>query len=649
MVSDFHIHLGSVRRQACTLLIAVMFSMLCSVEALAQEIRTSISAQQMGLQNTIVYTVETQGAVQSISPPQSRDFEVVGQSTQTSVSFINGKSIRRLVASFELSPLKEGSLQTGAATIQLRDGTTSKTQSYAVTVKNDGRPPRRPPATPQVHPPGAPAWLQPTVPPKQSTNSGPFGEYPVLPPVATDELHTQQDLHISPDRPFILPFTNTVTPVKGEPFLVEYLFYEPSMSLGFEATDMDEPAFPNAWYKDVTEQRVAYNQRIVRVRAGGQIYNAQLIRSYMVVPLQDGRYTIPSLTLTISGRTFSGPVPSYDLASSKMNVNVAPLPNNNHAPPPNDNVGRYRLDATVNSKTARVGDTLELTLTVEGIGSPLKIQYPTIDWPALLRTHTPKDNTQTGVGPTGWITTKLERSVAFEAQSEGDFTIPAITLQWYDPWKQAWQSQSTDPIIIRIQGQQPASTSGPRASQEEHKEEETLPSLSWMDELPTADQIPEDWGMIARMRKMGEPWKGTPLYYLLFFLPIVVSLSLISSRLIKSWRRKTEDNRTQLQAKPRALKALRNCTHATADNFAEMNRITRNYLVATGIPGARGATLEELRSTLLAQKPQQDVDTLISLVERVENARYGGMASQDFKVLRGELIRWIQHDDRDEA
>lgn len=622
-------------------------SLLVHNYAYAQSISTDISSRNITTHERLTYTVEAEGRTRTVTPPSSPDFEIVGQSKQTSINFINGKTTRKLTVSYQLAPTRAGELSTGAATVEFKGGRSVDAEQYTIRVTDAGTPAPTPaPSQQRTHKTQQPTspWL-PRAPRRlKSPAAKEFGEYPPLPLPASDQLYTQEDWVSTSDRPFLLAFTNTRNAVVGEPFLVEYLYYEPLSALGFEAHDMDEPEFPNSWFKDISDVRLANQNRILRVRFQGQTYNVQIVRSYMVVPLKEGTFVVPPFHLTIAGYTFTQRMEPFQIQSPKMNVNVEGLPRKGRPPHSTDNVGRYHIRATLQPEEARVGDTIQLNLEVTGVGVPAHVQIPTVSLPEGLHLLSPTERSESHVNSIGWLETTKHKSISFQATQEGDYQIPAIPFHWYDPWENAWKSNETDPFTLRIHGvsaraQQPNDTESPS--------EENIPQV-WVRELLTGENIPDKKGMIAQMRQRGEPWRGTPLYFVLFSTPAAGFLVLTAFTRLRRRRRKTREQRVKLSAKGIARRALNRCSADALESYMQMDQIMRTYLRARGIPSTQGATYEELQHALTITRNAQSAAHLVELLQALEEARYGGSDPVRFHALRAKLLQWLKDDAPDD-
>lgn len=629
---------------AMAALATFILMMSVSLSAWARDIQVRVSADVITTRDVITYTVEATGDVRSIQPPNSDDFEIVGRSTQTSMSFINGHMSRTLVSAYQLAPRRAGVLSTGAAHVLLNTGRSVETESLRIQVSEAGP---RPGSTPQLPPPsvGRPPQPQtPTSPPRTSSRSlrspaaKEFGDYPPLGSPGSDQLITREDLRFDPKQPFILPFVSRPSVVIGEPFLVDYMYYAPITGLGFEAYDLSEPAFKDAWFKDISDTRQAFGPRVSNVQIGGVLFSAQLVRSYLVVPLKEGRFDVAPISVMVSGRSFSRRLEPVLTASPEMQIDVHALPEENRPTPASRSVGRYHFQATISPEEAQVGDTFQLNLEVFGIGVPSQIRLPDVELPANLRAFAPTESSRSVDSTTGWVESRLRRTLSFQATEEGDYVIPSIEFHWYDPWAAQWKTMRSDPLTFRVQG------INPHIEIEAENEAAKPLRVVWTQGLPSGDTTPEGIGFAAQLRRLDEPWRGSPLYYVLLAIPVLSAAFIVIAKAVRRRRRDSAASRAFQHAGHASLRELKAAKYRDETSFSYLDRTLRQYLRARAVPNAMGATLAELRQALLLTRSSTHVDALIPLLESLQNARFGGASEEQFHASRHALMDWLAQD-----
>lgn len=635
MVSASTAHL---RRLAATL-IAWLALLSFAPDAFAREISAVISAETIDVNERLTFIVNAEGDARAIVPPHAPDFNIVGSSTQTSMSFVNGHMSRVLTATYQLAPTRTGELIVGPAQVVLNTGGTVDTERFTVRVTGTPRRATQPPPAPTHRPSAQMPSIPPPARPLRTPGRQSFGDYPALGAPANDGFHTQSEYRFDPNKPFILPFVSKKEVVVGEPFLVEYIYFAPVRGASYTGTDLGEPAFVGAWFKDISDSRMAGRARLSTTYIAGNAYRSQIVRSYLVVPLEEGPFDIAPVSLTIQADTFVRRAVAEQTLSPRMNVEVLPLPEAGRPSPNARNVGRYHFDVTLTPVEAQVGDTFQLTLEVFGIGVPSQIRLPNVELPKGLRAFAPVQNTTTEESSLGWVESRLQHTVSFQASEEGDYVIPPIQFHWYDPWDGLWKSDESEPFTLRVQGVNPSVA---------FEVDDTPPSkplrVSWLDGLPTGAETSAEIGFAAQLRRHDEPWRGSPLYFALLGVPIVATLSIVGMNFFRRRRAASAPTRAFARAGRGTIRALRAQRYEGPASLSELERLVRAYLRARHIPNAVGATLPDLERSLGETRDKARAAELIATLDTLQNARYGGSSKEVFVVIQRDLIEWVERD-----
>ena len=161
-----------------------------------------------------------------------------------------------------------------------------------------------------------------------------------------------------------------------------------------------------------------------------------LFMSHQVVfPLVAGRLIIPpasveyALPVTFS---FFSREERYALRSDSIAIAVLPLPPAN---PPTNVVGQaLRLDLRVDPASTRVGEPIEASVTISGVGNVAlwPPPEPALKWPAGLRVYPAQ--TEVRVAPdAGRIAGSKTFHFLAVPDSSGNFVLPAVRYTYFDP------------------------------------------------------------------------------------------------------------------------------------------------------------------------------------------------------------------------
>lgn len=642
-------------RSLANLIGAVIVS--ASVAAHAQNtVPSHISATSITLDDTVQLSVEVEGDVTNIMPPSTTDFRVVSRSTGTSMTYINGQLQRTMSARWILAPTRAGVLNTGPATVIYDNGTSAKTTSHNVTVTDSGSGSSAPSASAPNAMPPIPGVTQgaPVQPPSAAQSSSPSAAIPpptlarrqppsasgqlALPAPMSEELHSDTT-GIDTSRPFLVAYVSAVEATLGQPILIEYVYFAPTSGLRYEAADLTEPSFVNAWFRDITDERSYQGSRLGHLMVNGQTFSAQLVRSYMVVPLSEGAFEVAPISLTIEGHSFTRRTGQIPIGSPKFSIKVTPPPSDGKPYDSAKSVGRLTFMAEVQPTVIQVGDVFNIRLDVSGIGTSAHVHLPDVQVPSEFRSFAPTDRSSNEVTSSGWVHTQVSRTLTFQATKAGSFTIPAITFGWFDPWKAKWFTSSHQPTVITV-------TENPNAEvlefddEDEGEEEQVI----WTDTLPDPNSISNALGPVARQR-LKPPFLGSPTYFAFLFLPVAASLTWILAQRWRRRRKATETVRLQSNAGKAALAELRSVKFESIQDFSTLARIARQYLALRISTSAVGATQRELQTLLSSKRPSEHAKVITDIVHRAEAARFGGGDEASFKQLHRELQEWIQTDE----
>ena len=318
------------------------------------------------------------GAGQPALPPLD-GFRIMGTSSSTQMTSINGSSSVSTSYQYRLQPVRTGDLVIPALAVTI-DGQQETTQPIAVTVtQGTGQPPASSsqPSAP-LTPGGLPnlfnfngdpmdllnqldQWLQ-------TQPSGLLGgatsiplmsgaDAPVIDPPAG---LTGQDYYLE-------AVVDNATPYQGEQVLYSLRLYRAVSPLG--QITYNAPAFSGFWSKELPDQ-VQY-----RTQAGGRPYSVTELKTALF-PTVAGEVTIEPGRMQIPGDFFSAS--GSEIASQPVTFNVKSLPAN--APASfTGAVGNFDIAAEVDSTDGKVGEPVTQRVTVVGQGNVETVDDPV--WP----------------------------------------------------------------------------------------------------------------------------------------------------------------------------------------------------------------------------------------------------------------------------
>lgn len=247
--------------------------------------------------------------------------------------------------------------------------------------------------------------------------------------------------------------------VVGEPVIMTLKLYVQSSAIsGFE--DVRFPTFDGFWSQEIDAPQ---NIQFVRENYDGQIYNAALLRRYMLLPQQTGTLTIePSelvCLLQIQAEQ-TGPRSIFDdffssyqtirkrVASEPVTINVSALPAG--APASfTGGVGSFRLSAGFDSDSVAAHEATSLKITISGTGNINLVDAPKVRLPADFESYDVRktENITTGTsGSTGTLTFEYP----FIPRAPGTFDLEPVEFTYYDIDAARYRTLSSGPLSLKV-------------------------------------------------------------------------------------------------------------------------------------------------------------------------------------------------------
>ncbi len=413
-----------MRRYALLLLLAV-----CA-EAGAQtpEFTASLDRTTVGLgeQCTLMLTLSNAGldGGTNLRTPDLGKFRIMnGPNRSSSVQIINGSISSSIVYSYLLEPKEIGKFTIGSATIEIGGKILTSSPMMMEVVKATAKPAQQA-AAPEA--PGA---------------------------AVGDNLF----LKATVDRTHV---------VQGEQINLVFKLYT-RVSINNYAVEKN-PNMTGFWGEEV---EVAKDIRLSNEVINGKQYRVGIIKRMALFPTQPGNLEISPMeiqtTVQVQDRRAVDPFDSffrdpfgravnYKVNSDAIKVKVDPLPPG----APDDfkgAVGQFAMSTTVDKKTTRTNEPVNLKVTVSGTGNIKLIESPVVDLPADFEQYTPKvsDN----INRTG---EKVSGSKTFEylliPRYPGVKVIKPVSFSFYDPLKHEYVKLRSPQIDLNVeQGTAPVS------------------------------------------------------------------------------------------------------------------------------------------------------------------------------------------------
>lgn len=367
----------------------------------------------------VVFTATGDARVTGFEAPSFEGFEVLaGPLTSTSSNFqmINGKTTqsRSSIYTYMLRPTAVGKYRIGPASVKIGKETYTTEAADVEVVKG-----------------AAPA--------PQGTA-----------PRAGDDIMLRMTV-------------NKTRAVVGEPITVTLKLYVKNSAIGgFE--DIRFPSFDGFWSQEIDAPQ---NISFVRENYDGQVYNAALLRRYMLLPQQTGSMTIDPAELVCLVQVRSQPSASRSIfddffdtyqtvrkrvSSSPVRIDVSPLPSG--APASfTGGVGSFRLSAGFSSDSVAAHEAASLKVVITGTGNINLVSTPEVRFPSDFEAYDVKKTEKVSTGDAGASGT-VTFEYPFIPRVPGEYDIAPVEFSYYDIAYGRYRTLSSGPLKLKVgQGQ----------------------------------------------------------------------------------------------------------------------------------------------------------------------------------------------------
>lgn len=418
-------------------LLLTLFSIFTLSQILAQEVHVSVPCHvAVGEEFRLEYTVSNKN-VEELRPGSIPEgLEVLfgpSQSRSSSYQFVNGHAISSssTSVSYILVATRHGSYTIGGATAIVNG---RKVRTPAVRISASG-------SSAAIH--------------AQHSNQR----------QESDEWEEEADVRRGGEL-FIKVTPSKRRVYEQEPVLLTYKVYT-TMSLtqlegkmpeltGFHSQEVKLPS-PKTYHVE---------------HLNGKSYKTVVCSEYLMYPQMTGNLTIPSITFrgVVSERQRNiDPIDAFfngqsgeievsrNIKAPSVTIHVDPLPKRPIGF--SGGVGRFNISSQLDKQEVQAGQPLNLRIVVGGSGNLKLIKQPTVKFPSQFDHYDAKVTDKTRVTARG-VEGNMIYDIMLVPRSEGKYTIPAISFNYYDTKANAYRTISTEPIAVSILPGNGSDTSG---------------------------------------------------------------------------------------------------------------------------------------------------------------------------------------------
>ncbi len=567
----------------------VMAGVLLCLPARAQSVRVAPGRTTLALGETVTVQIVLGGQFDEARGPDIPDFDVVGKSSGSSISIVNGAVSQEQQINLTLAPKKAGNLTFGA--IELVSGgrviASSKPVVLHVLAKGGVV---------------TPSQGGPTPPPVPAPGQGPAAAQAAEPPVAAGPAVPEK---YAGSRYFVLARVPEGPLYVGQPVYVEYVLYAQA---GVGIADVQIESAPVLKGFVVLQPR-GNPPGARRVSVGGVPYDMYVLWRGAVTALGPGRAVLPSISAVVAvGDGFF--VQRRRAQSEAVAVDFEAVPT---ASRPADfldgTVGRFDVKASLDKTTLRVGDSAVLTVEVSGGGNLQAVRAPDLRAPDGLRiSRVPASDLDETVVDVGGVSGRRTFQYLLSPEREGDFDVGRVELPFFDPIARKYGRSRTEPLKLNAVG-------GRGGPIQEVRGGQPVVSFIAQSDLAAPPQV--------------APLTGVPLLaYAGLALPVALYAGAEALARRRSWLERhgvSLARRRALRVASAALAAIaKHRASSPAEFWGAVDGVLRDFVALRFGIAAAGLTYDELRTALATRGVARELQDL--LVAELENCAFGRFA-----------------------
>lgn len=434
----------------------------------------------------------------------------------------------------------------------------------------------------------------------------------------------------------------------GEPVRATLMLYTRAEGIaGLENFKL--PSFDGFWSQEL---QVSENNNS-RVNINDKVYDAYVLKDYLLYPQKAGELSIEPTTLTaiaqvvvqngrydpFFGRSADVYNVQRNLSTGVVKLTVKPLPDG--APATfNGAVGEFTLSSEVPQEDLEANSSATYVVKISGSGNINFLQEPTLTLPSSFELYDVRKSEKINTTSSG-ISGYKQFEYPFIVRSEGEYKIDGVEFTYFNPKTTQYITLRGKPMSLNIQ---PDKSSAITVATPVGR---TIPSQE------DVAQLGED----IRFIKLGEtqfsvvaaPFMMSDMYYAILaaIVVLVAAAYFILSRRIKRSKnavlmRNRRANKVAVQRFQVASRYMRE--ENSRDFFSEMSRALWGYISdKLNIPVANLAK-ENIRTELRSRGvSEQQAQAFTDIITRCEEAQYSPLGSVDMNELYTDGVNIISH------
>ena len=417
--------------------------------------------------------------------------------------------------------------------------------------------------------------------------------------------------------------------VVGEPIIATLKLYQRVNIGGFE--NVSFPTFNGFWSQEIeAPTNIEFNREVL----DGQIYNAALLRKFVIIPQQQGQLKIDpaEMVCLINIRVSPGGTSIFDgffddyrtvrkkVSTGTMTVNVSPLPAG--APASfGGGVGSFTISAKLSRDSLKTHEAASLLVTVSGNGNISLLEAPKVKFPPDMEVYDTKVSEKVDKGG---LSGSKYYDFPFIPRSHGDFVIEPVTYSYYDVNLGKYVTLTTEPVPVSVARGNETDAGGIMIAGPSQKDVRTLGSDIRFINIKAPDLMPKGRFLV-----------GSGLFWILTSLIAALAAVLWLAFRKMAARRADVVGTKNRKATKMALKRLHLANTFLKQNlytafYEELHKALLGFISdKLNIPVAE-LSRDRITESLKAENvDERYVDTFIGILDACEFARYAPDSGHD--------------------
>ena len=582
------------------LFLAVMLLSLTALRVVAQDVTLTAQAPKAvvaGERFRITYRVNTRDA-KEFRAPDMKNIEILtgpATSTSSSTTIVNGQvsSTTTITYTFTAVATEEGTVELDGATIKANG---KQITSNKLTIN--------------------------VLPPDQAAQQQGQGSSQA----ARQQTSGQSSQPVSADELFMLATVDKTTVYEQEALLLTFKIYKlPSVDLQSLSNKM-----PDLKNFHVQEVELPQQKEFNLEHYNGRNYQTMVWSQYVLFPQHSGELEIPPTVYegVIAQRVENNSGDIFDmffnssryvevkkdLPTRSIKVNVKPLPQGKSSSF-YGGVGDFSISSTISATDVTANDAVTVRVILSGTGNLKLVKTPEIKFPQDFDIYDPKvENKYTIKG--GRQTGNKVYEYLIIPRHAGQYTIPALEFQFFDPKSGSYKTVKTDEYTLNV------------ARGQGGGESQTSVSYVNKEDLKFVGQDVRFHATPLKLKSDNTQFYGSYLFWVCLALPLIILLVVVAIS-----RKRIADNANIAKVRVKkassvATKRLKVARKLMKENhknefYDEMMRALLGYFGdKLSIPVAE-LSKENIESELKRRSvPEDPVKQVISLLDDCEFARY---------------------------